>query len=131
MDRGARQATIYGVAKESNPTWQLNNNSYPLKGFTTNKGNSKHQIVWKILKLWLGKAQSRCAGSSFSSIVLAGPAAGTHILFTHLGFTGAHTQDTVLTKPLLVHMAPPGSLENGHGVASLETPPSSTWHPGF
>ena len=56
MDRGARWATIYGDAKESNPTWQLDTNSYPLKGFTANKGNSKHQIVWKILKLWLGKA---------------------------------------------------------------------------
>ena len=53
MDRGAWQATVHGVVKESDTTEQLNNNSLEEASETLNWGISKNELltVFKNVKI--------------------------------------------------------------------------------
>ena len=53
MDRGAWQATVHGVVKESDTTEQLNNNSLEEASETLNWGISKNDLltVFKNVKI--------------------------------------------------------------------------------
>ena len=49
MDRGAWWATVHGAARESNTTWQQNNNNSFSKSIKT---SSRHVVTVKITKLY-------------------------------------------------------------------------------